>query len=99
MRLAAHRTKTIRNIVPDSRFHKRGIRRVTELLEAANVWDDLGNTDPHMLELAESEPLAIRGSNTHIRRVVKEVDLFVLERQALGRDNQAISIQIEGHLL
>ena len=97
--LATHRTKPIRNIVPDSRFNESGVRRITELLEAANVWDDLGNTDTHLLKLAEPEALSIRRGNPHICCIIEEVDLLVLEGEALSRDNQAIPIEVQRHLL
>ena len=89
--LAAHRRKRGRHVVAILRLHKHGVIRCAELLESANVRNNLRNTHTHLLEIAEAPALAVRRIDAHVRRIVEHIDVIVLKIHITGAQHETVS--------
>ena len=96
--LPTDRAKCGRHIVALCRLHEHRVLRVAELLEAADIGHNLRNTDTHLLEVAETEALAVRGAHTHIRGIVEHVDILVAEAHILITEHETIAELLNLHI-
>lgn len=96
-RLPPYRAEGGREIVANGGLHHHRVLDGTELLVSTNIRDYLWNTYSHLLELTESPSLPVGGGNPYIRRVIKHIDLLVLEGHVLRRNNETLGKLIDGH--
>ena len=95
--LATHRRIDHRLVVAVLRLDNHGILLLTEFLEPANIRHNLRNADAHLLEVAQTPALTVCCRHTHIRQIVKGIDVLITEDHVLRRDHQTIGEMLDIH--